>query len=86
MTRYFGPSPLIPGEPEAEPARPFSQLQVDAFLAELSALSRKHGIEIGACGCCKSPWLIKLEQPEKGHYTAIDDGGEWGPLVWGPVD
>lgn len=27
------------------------------FLAELTELTRKHGISIGGCGCCGSPWL-----------------------------
>ena len=27
------------------------------FLLELAALTRKHGVSIGGCGCCGSPWL-----------------------------
>jgi hypothetical protein len=27
------------------------------FLDELAELTRKHGIAIGGCGCCGSPWL-----------------------------
>ena len=31
------------------------------FLAELSALTRKYGIEITGCGCCGSPYLISTD-------------------------
>ena len=44
----------------------------DQFLTELSALTRKHGIVIWACGCCGSPWLSKMEKAESGkkwHYS-----------------
>ena len=30
------------------------------FLTELEILTRKHGIAIGGCGCCGSPWLEEL--------------------------
>lgn len=33
---------------------------VKAFLEELSALTRKHRIEIGGCGCCGSPFLMEV--------------------------
>lgn len=31
--------------------------KLEAFLDELSELSRKHRIAIGGCGCCGSPWI-----------------------------
>ena len=31
--------------------------QTADFLNELTALTRKHKIVIGGCGCCGSPWL-----------------------------
>lgn len=34
--------------------------EVDAFLAELTTLTQKHGIEIVGCGCCGSPWLARV--------------------------
>jgi hypothetical protein len=30
---------------------------VETFLKELSALSKRYGIEIAGCGCCGSPYL-----------------------------
>ena len=34
---------------------------VDAFLDELGALTLKHRIEIGGCGCCGSRYLFDLD-------------------------
>jgi hypothetical protein len=42
-----------------------------AFLTELSALTAKHGIEIGGCGCEGSPWLIPITGAPA---SAIADG------------
>lgn len=36
-------------------SRPPSDL--DKFLRELNKLALKHGIVIGSCGCCSSPWV-----------------------------
>lgn len=42
----------------------------DDFLRELSALSRKHNIAIGGCGCCSSPWIEPLANLDPdGHYV-----------------
>lgn len=30
---------------------------MEDFLKELTILSKKYNITIGACGCCNSPWL-----------------------------
>lgn len=35
--------------------------QIAAFLQELTALTRKHKIAIGGCGCCGSPFLCGTE-------------------------
>jgi len=44
------------------------------FLTELEILTRKHGIAIGGCGCCGSPWLEELSDkrlalPYTYHYS-----------------
>lgn len=36
------------------------------FLAELTELSLKYGIEIGGCGCCGSPHLSDLPKDDMG--------------------
>jgi len=48
---------------------------VEQFLQELSALTRKYKIEIGGCGCCDSPYLTDLlenEQAESWGYKYPD--------------
>lgn len=39
--------------------------KLDKFLEELSALTKKYGIEIGGCGCCGSPYLVDLNEGNK---------------------
>ena len=44
------------------------------FLTDLEVLTRKHGIAIGGCGCCGSPWLEELTEkrltlPYTYHYA-----------------
>jgi hypothetical protein len=41
------------------------------FLEELGKLSEKHGIVIGGCGCCGSPYIYDAQG--KGVYTVNDD-------------
>ncbi len=48
-----------------------------AFLLDLSALTRKHGIAISGCGCCGSPFLSS-PVPRDGHYEQGDGSGQ----VW----
>lgn len=43
-----------------------------AFMAELLPLARRHGIVIGACGCCGSPWLVTIESIRQGDCTIPD--------------
>ena len=49
-----------------------------AFLLELTALSRKHNIVIGGCGCCGSPWIDKEDcsNPAAGYGSGNCDV-EW---------
>jgi hypothetical protein len=31
--------------------------EIEAFLKDLSDISRKYDVYIGGCGCCGSPWV-----------------------------
>lgn len=52
--------------------------KLEAFLDELSALTRKHGLKIWGCGCCGSPCIQTMDgktlheclyfDEEKGEY------------------
>lgn len=58
------------------------------FLSDLTELSRKHGIAIGGCGCCGSPWLYDDEGCDFGEMAyviseATEDGLEMMPLPKG---
>ncbi len=33
--------------------------QIEAFLKDYEATCRRHGIIVGGCGCCKSPYLLE---------------------------
>ena len=58
-------------QPQIEP-------QKAAFLAELTELSRKYQFIISGCGCCGSPYLMKLEASELvGKYTVDGDDLSW---------
>lgn len=39
---------------------------VEKFLDELTELTRRYKITIGACGCCESPFL--LDESRDGRY------------------
>lgn len=51
------------------------QEKVAAFLEELSTLTRKHGVMIGGCGCCGSPWLEfgEFSGCYNAEYVELDD-------------
>lgn len=36
--------------------------KVDAFLKELTELTQKHGLKIGGCGDCGSPWVCDIKE------------------------
>lgn len=44
----------------------------EAFMAELTALTHKHGVKIGGCGCCGSPWLAATSN-KTGRYSLDSD-------------
>lgn len=51
-----------------------------AFVLELTELTKRHGIAIGGCGCCGSPYLVDCskEFPEAG-YAVTKDGDD---ITW----
>lgn len=66
------------------PDSPDDQSRIDAFLAALTELSREHGVEIGACGCCGGPYLSFFDEPDPpGRYRAKPFyGGTADYLEW----
>ena len=51
--------------------------KIPAFLADLSAVTRKHGIGVEACGCCDGIWVY--EELEAGRYVV---GSKGESLKW----
>ena len=48
----------------------------DAFLADLAAITKRHGVEIAGCGCCDSPYLTEAGPVGVGaHYKCSEYGG-----------
>lgn len=40
------------------------------FLLDLTELTRKHGIAVGGCGCCGSPFLMEADcSDERAGYS-----------------
>ncbi|MBK7822957.1 MAG: hypothetical protein IPJ61_18405 [Tessaracoccus sp.] len=62
----------------------------DRFLADLTELSRKHGIIIGGCGCCSSPYLLRVDRkdPERSPESryASPTKYSWCEFEWLEVD
>ena len=61
----------------------------NAFLDELTALTRKHRVVIGGCGCCGSPFVTALKQDEEGYEYTIneyDNDLEFSPPFKEPTD
>ena len=54
--------------------------EYQAFLEELTALTLKHGLVIGGCGCLGSPWIAEIEEGEKtGHSYNYNEKVEFAP-------
>jgi hypothetical protein len=49
----------------------------DAFVAELTELTKKHGIKIWGCGCCGSPGLLPLDKKEANGSYSYDSQLSW---------
>ena len=47
------------------------------FLAELTALSEKHNLYIGGCGCCGSPWIIRPGAPNEAIELYMNSNGKY---------
>lgn len=57
--------------------------QRKAFLEELSALSVRHKLVIGGCGCCGSPSVDPLDDNEVAGYAYKGGSGRYDdPLEW----
>lgn len=52
-----------------------------AFAQDLVALMLKHGVTIGGCGCCGSPWL-DLVKPEILNDPALLEGEILGSTIY----
>lgn len=60
--------------------------KLDAFLAELAALTKAHGLAIGGCGCCGSPFVydvndgtVLMEEVKEQKYAVSD---QQDSLTW----
>lgn len=51
--------------------------RIAALLADLTELSRRHGMYIVGCGCCDSPFLFEFEEGDReGFYRMEPEGKE----------
>ena len=58
--------------------------EMETFRAELTELSRRHGIAIAGCGCCGSPWIEKVEDSD-GRYN-LEDSTVLPTVMWEESD
>lgn len=50
--------------------------KVQAFLDDLTKLSREYRLQIGGCGCCGSPWIINIKGGKDAYRYFVDYGLE----------
>ena len=72
-------------ERERRRADRVARRKVDGFLRELTVLTQKHGLKIGGCGDCGSPWVCNIKErgsnqiehlyycPAHKEYGAMED-------------
>jgi hypothetical protein len=51
-----------------------TQERIDAFLKDLTELTRRHEIDISGCGCCSSPGLGHTEDKTKEYTVEVYNG------------
>ena len=51
------------------------------FMEELKAISARHSVYIGGCGCCDSPWLTAEGPHTTWEYTYVDYKDGNGTLI-----
>lgn len=58
--------------------------RVRDFIVGLEELSRKHGVYVGGCGCCGSPYVQTEDNvyPPEAGYMASGDGNAVEDLKW----
>ena len=49
------------------------ELDYEAFLEELTKLTKKYHIEVGGCACCGSPWLVPVKPKNNCYYKVSED-------------
>ena len=52
--------------------KPIDPETLEAFVADLNALADKHGLVVGGCGCCGSPWVVAREKPASYSIGTLD--------------
>ena len=63
------------------PADPTDDERKAAFVAELTALSRRTGVIVEGCGDCGSPWLTIAEDDISAEVGYTYDENRGGPLL-----
>lgn len=61
-----------PEEFDLRPASPKRERLIN-FAIEYEALCRKYGLQIDACGCCNSPWLVAIDEDNSDFEVLLRD-------------